>query len=186
VVALAALPGSLDAPALRRLADPILEIGLPPPDRLIDVVSSLQWWQGDRVLSPEPDLMAAALLVKILSERSDKAPGWLWAVMEGAVGPQLIDRLGRLAFDSLTVAGSAAGITRHLTKLIADDPSRAAGLTLFAYEKDLPFGLASFAAGICRALLATTKDWLWGAYCSTTCRFGCARLATARARWLRS
>ena len=53
VVALAAVPGSLDASALRRLADPTLEIGLPPPDRVIDAVRSLPWWQGDRVPSPE-------------------------------------------------------------------------------------------------------------------------------------
>jgi hypothetical protein len=95
VVALAAVPGSLDASVLRRLADPTLEIGLPPPDRVIDAVNSLAWWQGDHVSSPEPDLMAAALLVRILSERSDKAPEWLWAVMKHTVTPQLIDRLGQ-------------------------------------------------------------------------------------------
>jgi hypothetical protein len=52
VVALAAVPGSLGASALRRLADPTLEIGLPPPDRVIDAVSLLPWWQSDRVPSP--------------------------------------------------------------------------------------------------------------------------------------
>jgi len=158
VVALAAVPGSLDASALRRLADPTLEIGLPPPDRVIDAVSLLPWWQSDRVPSPEPDLMAAALLVRILSERSDKAPEWLWAVMEGAVTPQLVDRLGRLAFDAMTVTGSADGLTRHLSEIIRNELSRAQKLELFAYERHLPFGLARLAADIIHALLTTSTD----------------------------
>jgi hypothetical protein len=158
VFALAAVPGSLDASALRRLADPTLEIGLPPPDRVIDAVNSLPWWQGGRIPSPEPHLMAAALLVKTLSERSDKAPEWLWAVMEDAVPPQLIDRLGRLAFDAMTVTGTANGITRHLREVVGNDFSRAQKLALFAYEQRLPFGLARFTADIIQALLTTNTD----------------------------
>jgi tetratricopeptide (TPR) repeat protein len=158
VFALAAVPGSLDASALRRLAEPKLEIGLPAPDHVIDAVNSLPWWQGDHVPSPEPDLMAAALLAKTLSERSDKAPEWLWAVMEDAVTPQLIDRLGRVAFDAMTVTGSAAGITRHLGEIVRNDFTRARKLELFANERNLPFGLARFAADILQTLLITNVD----------------------------
>jgi hypothetical protein len=158
VVALAAVPGSLDASALRRLADPTLEIGLPSPDRVIDAVNSLPWWQSDHVSSPEPDLMAAALLVRILSERSDKSPEWLWAVIEGAIGLQLIDRLGRLAFDAMTVTGFANGITRHLSEIVRSDLSRADKLEFLAYEDNLPIGLTRFAVEIIRALLTTSRD----------------------------
>jgi hypothetical protein len=158
VVALAAIPGSLDAAALRRLADPLLEIGLPPSDRLIDAANSLPWWQNDRVSAPEPDLMAAALLIKILSERSDKAPEWLWAVMEHAVSPQLIDRLGRLAFDAMTATGSAGGITRHLGAIVRDDLSRAQKLAALGYGQNLPFGLSRFAADIVQGLLTASTD----------------------------
>jgi hypothetical protein len=152
------VPGSLDAAALRRLADPTLEIGLPPPDRVIDAVNSLPWWQNDHVSSPEPDLMAAALLVKTLSERPDKAPEWLWAVTESAVTRQLVDRLGRLAFDAMTVTGSSNGITRYLNEIVRNDLSRVQKLALFAYEPELPFGLARFAADIVQALLTTSTD----------------------------
>jgi len=148
VVALAAVRGSLCASLLRRLAHPALEIGLPPPDRVIDAVNSLPWWQGDHVSPPEPDLMAAALLVRILSERSDRAPEWLWAVMEGAVTSQLIDRLGRLTFDAMIVTGSANDITRHLCQIIRNDLSRAQKLKFLSFEHNLPFGLARFAADI--------------------------------------
>ena len=125
IVALAAVPGSINAAVLRRLADPTLEIGLPAPDRVIDAITAAPCWHDGHVTPPQPDIMAAALLVKILSERPDKAPEWLWAVMEPAVTPQLIDRLGRLAFDAMTVTGSANGITRHLSEIIRNDFSRA-------------------------------------------------------------
>ena len=158
VVALASVPGSLDASALRRLAEPTLEIGLPPPDRVIDAMNTVPWWHQGRVPAPQPDIMAAALLLKILSERSDKAAEWLWAVIEGAVAAPLIDRLGRLAFDAINVAGSVSGLTQYLRKIIADDPSRAFQLRLLSYEDHPPFGLASFAADIAGALLATVSD----------------------------
>jgi hypothetical protein len=157
VVALAAVPGLLDAGALRRLAEPGLEIGLPPPERVIDAVQSLPWWRDDHVAAPDPDLMAAALLVKILAERSDKAASWLWAVIEDAVGPRLVDRLGRLAFDAMTATGSTEGIVGHLRQIIRDDPSRAEKLQILVYL-DLPFGLARFASDVTRALLATSRD----------------------------
>jgi hypothetical protein len=158
VVAPASVPGSLDASALRRLAEPTLEIGLPPPDRVVDAVNTVPWWHKGRVPAPQPDIMAAALLLKILSERSDKAAEWLWAVIEGAVSAPLIDRLARLTFDAMIVSGSALGLTRYLRKIIADDPSRASKLEFLSYENNLPFGLASLAADITRALLAAISD----------------------------
>jgi tetratricopeptide (TPR) repeat protein len=158
LVALAAVPGSLDASALRRLADPALEIGLPSPDRVVDTLISLPWWHGDHISSPEPDLMAAALLVRSLSERSDKASDWLWAVMEYAEIPHLIDRLGRLAFDTLTVTGSALGFTRYLRKIIADDQSRAQAFAPLVKQKQWPFGIARFEADIIEALLRTSTE----------------------------
>ena len=157
-VALASVPGSLDASALRRLAEPTLEMGLPPPDRVIDAINTVPWWHEGRVPAPQPDIMAAGLLLKILSERSGKAPEWLWAVIEGAIAAPLIDRLGRLTFDAMIVTGSALGLTRYLRKIIADDPSRASKLEFISDEDNLPFGLASFAADIIRARLVAVSD----------------------------
>jgi hypothetical protein len=158
VVALAAVTGAIDAPMLRRLSDPTLEIGLPPLDRVIDAVNWLPWWENNHVRSPEPDLMAAALLVRILSERPDKAPDWLWAVMEPAVTPHLVDRLGRLAFDAMTVAGSTSSITRYLSEIVRNNYSRAQKLELFSYERNRPIGLARFSADVTQALLAASTE----------------------------
>src|SRR5438552_11916923 len=77
--------------------------------------------------------------------------------MEHAVTPQLVDRLGRLAFDAMTATGSATGITRCLSEIIRNDPSRAQKLELLIHE-DLSSVLARFAADITRALLTTGTD----------------------------
>ena len=158
VVALAAVPGAIDATSLRRLAEPALELGLPAPHQIVDAVSGAFWWHGDHVPAPQPDLMAAALLTRILAERPDKAAAWLWAVMDTVPTAPLIDRMGRLAFDTMTVSGAAFGFTQYLRKVIAEDASRAARLEPFAYENQLPFGLAGFAADIAGALSATAAD----------------------------
>ena len=186
IVALAAVPGSINAAVLRRLADPTLEIGLPAPDRVIDAITAAPCWHDGHVTPPQPDIMAAALLVRILSERPDKAPEWLWAVMEPAVTPQLIDRLGRLAFDAMTVTGSANGITRHLSEIIRNDFSRARELVLVGFERDLPFGLARFAADILQALLATSTDEAGRADLFNNLSNNLSNVGDAAGRWQRS
>jgi hypothetical protein len=78
--------------------------------------------------------------------------------MQYAEIPHLIDRLGRLAFDTLTVTGSALGFTRYLRKMIADDQCRAQIFAPLVKQKQLPFGIAHFAADIIQALLSTSAD----------------------------
>ena len=55
---LAALRAGLDAASLQRLAAPELQIGLPPPGKIVDAVKSFGWWIRDRVAAPSPDLVA--------------------------------------------------------------------------------------------------------------------------------
>jgi hypothetical protein len=78
---LASLRAGLDAPALRRLASPRLEIGLPPAEKIVDAVMSVGWWENDRMPAPSPDLVAAELLRQILLDRLDIAPEWLWETL---------------------------------------------------------------------------------------------------------
>ena len=87
LLGLAAAAGGLNADAVRRLADPALELGLAEPGRAVDRVQHLPWWEGDRLPAPSPDLVAAALLLQVLAERADRAPEWLWAVLQDS-GPR--------------------------------------------------------------------------------------------------
>jgi hypothetical protein len=152
IVALATVPGAIDAALLRELADPALEIGLPAPHHVVDAVRSLYVWRGDHVAAPEPDIVAAALLLKTFSERPDKAPEWLWLVIKNTVPLALMDRLGRVVSDTTTLTKSPAAITSHLSRMIADDPQRALTLEFLTIENSLPLSLAGFAAEIDRSL----------------------------------
>ena len=152
IVALATVPGAVDASLLRQLADPALEIGLPSPHHVVDAVRSLYVWRADHVPAQEPDIVAAALLLKTLSERPDKAPEWLWLVIKNTVPLALMDRLGRVVSDTTILTKSPAAISRHLSRMIADDPHRAVGLEFLTAEDNLPLSLAGFAADVDRSL----------------------------------
>ena len=153
IVALAAVPGAVNADLLRQLADPAHEIGLPLPHQVVDAVRPLYLWRVDRVAAPEPDIVAAALLLKTLSERPDKAPEWLWLVIKDIVPLALIDRLGRLVSDTNILTNSPTRISRHLSRMIADDPDRAVRLEFLTAKDNLPLSLAGFAADVDRSLV---------------------------------
>jgi hypothetical protein len=80
---LATLRGGLDATAIRRLASPRLEIGLPEPAKVVDAVKRLGWWRDDQFPAPVPDMVAAELLRQVLDDRPDLAPKWVWEVVSG-------------------------------------------------------------------------------------------------------
>ena len=153
IVALATVPGAIDADLLRQLADPALEIGLPSPHQVVDTVRSLYLWPDNCVTAPEPDIVAAALLLKILRERPDKAPEWLWLVIKNTDPSVLIDRLGRVVSDTTVLAQSPDPISQYLSRMIADDPHRADGLKFLTTEDKVPLCLAAFVADVDRSLL---------------------------------
>jgi hypothetical protein len=129
------------------------EIGLPLPHAVVDAVRPLYLWRVDHVAAPEPDIVAAALLLKALSERPDKAPDWLWLVIKNTVPLALIDRLGRLVSDTTVLTKSPAAISRHLSQMIAVDPGRVVSLGFLTSKDDLPLSLAGFAADVDRLLV---------------------------------
>jgi len=81
LVGLAALRDGLDAAALRRLAAPELEIGVPQPTQVVDAARAAQLMHGDRVLAPAPDIVAAELLRQTIGDAGDRGPAWVWETL---------------------------------------------------------------------------------------------------------
>jgi hypothetical protein len=153
LLGLAAAAGSLNADAVRRLAEPALELGLLLPERALDQVRQLPWWEDDRLQAPSPDLVAAVLLLQILAERPDRAPEWLWAVLQDS-GPDLADRLGRLSYDIATVYGPGEErLPNWLAAMLDQDATRATRIESMTRPAHLPSGALSLAIRVCRALL---------------------------------
>jgi hypothetical protein len=152
LAAIAAVRGALDATTIERLAEPHFKLGLSLPDRIIDDLGRLPWWDGSAWPAPSPDIVAAALAYTIFKKRKDIAPYWLWAAIDGA-GLDIVPRLGRLLHDVGTVYGAEMRLLSDwLVMIVEADAARADALKPFAYEQ-LPSSLAPFSAAICRVLL---------------------------------
>ena len=104
VIGLAAIPGVLLPDDLRDFADPKLEMGIPAVERIIDSLSPVPWWEGQSLPGLTPDVLAAELLLEILSDRPDKASAWLCAAMERSTA-QWVSRVERLAYDIRRLRG---------------------------------------------------------------------------------
>ena len=143
----------MNADAVRRLAEPALELGLPTPERALERVRQLPWWEGDRIPAPSPDLVAAALLLQVLADRPDRAPEWLWAVLQDS-GPDLGDRIGRMSYDVTTVYGPGEErLPNWLAAMIDQDATRAMRMEFVTGPAHLPSGALPLAIRVCRVLL---------------------------------
>jgi Tetratricopeptide repeat len=151
---LAALRAGLDADTLRRLASPRLEIGLPPPEQIVDKAKALGWWENDRIPAPSPDLVAAELLRQTLLDRPDIAPEWLWETLNDPVAIE-VQRLDRLAYDSVSLHGPAEGIlVQSLVQAVAGNAARASTWRSFLASDELGFRLSPAGTAVAKSLLS--------------------------------
>jgi hypothetical protein len=121
----------------------------------VDRARHLPWWEGDRLPAPSPDLVAAALLLQVLAERADRAPEWLWAVLQDS-GHDLADWLARLGYDQATLYGPREQrLADWLAGMIAGDPARARQLE-FVTEDRAPMAVLPLAIAVLKTLLATS------------------------------
>ncbi len=63
----------LDEPAIRRLANPALEIGFPLGGSPLEAARALDGWQADQLIAPRPDIIAAELLRQTLVDGGGRA-----------------------------------------------------------------------------------------------------------------
>jgi tetratricopeptide (TPR) repeat protein len=153
IAAIAAVRGSIDIPTLERIAQRTLKIGTSEPHRVVDDIRRLPWWRNDSWAAPSPDIVAAALVYTVLSERADMAPEWLWAAINDLTSDTTIERLGRISHDVGTVYGlEQQELNNWLIQMIEQDTSRARILEFFAYQR-LPGSIAPLGAAACNALL---------------------------------
>jgi tetratricopeptide (TPR) repeat protein len=143
----------LDAEALRRLASPRLEIGLPPSEQIVDAAKSLGRWEQDRVPAPSPDLVAAELLRQVLLDRPDLASEWLWETLNDPVAIE-VQRLDRLAYDNVTLHGPGENVlVQKLVQGVADI-LRAKTWRVFLDSAELGFRLNPVGTTVAKSLLA--------------------------------
>ena len=150
---LAALRAGLDAAALRRLAAPALEIGLPWPEQVVDAARSLGWWKNSGLPAPSPDLIAAELLSRVLQDRPDLAPEWIWQTLNDPSALE-VRRLDRLAHDIVTLHGPEDHVLgENLVRAVSNDLVRAGMWRAFLDSEELGFRLSPVGIAIAKTLL---------------------------------
>jgi tetratricopeptide (TPR) repeat protein len=115
----------LDEPAIRRLAKPALEIGFPPGGPPLEGARALDGWRDDRLIAPQPDILAAELLRQALIDAGGRAGEWMWETLadENAAQPEL---LGRRMHDMAMLHGPAEDtLLATFGRAIAGKPERA-------------------------------------------------------------
>jgi len=165
--ALAAIAGGLSAGFLKRLADrsEALELSLPPRSRIVDTLRETHVLSGTDFPSPEPDIVAARLVVRVLADRNDVAGEWLWASIEPQEGepPERLQddlsRLGRLIYDAEQVLGLAdAHLGEWLAATVIGQPDRCHILAEPFAQANLPFGLVPVSVCVWRTLADTAPN----------------------------
>jgi tetratricopeptide (TPR) repeat protein len=122
LIGLAAIPGNLLADDVRQFADSALEIGTPATDRILDSLGAVPWWENHCLPGLTPDLLAAELLLQILSDRPDRATAWLSAAILRS-SPQWVSRIERLAYDITRLHGPQENRISGWLEKIADIPA---------------------------------------------------------------
>jgi hypothetical protein len=159
LTALAAIAGGLTTNDIRRLSEAdALELGLPAPAETVAAVATTgrlaQAETTRRLPAPNPDLVAAALVVEVLRAEPELAPERLWAAIQGDLEGGLA-RIGRLAYDAeMTLALSNYRIGDWLETALTGHPERCAAVVASFEEVRLPYGLHQAAPQVWRGLLA--------------------------------
>lgn len=152
---LAALTGGLDEMTIKHLAQVATDMGLPPPEEVVDKVDALGWMVDGKVPAIQPDLAAAELLYQILIERPQAAPEWL-AVTLSNPGVLDAERLGRLMHDIATLRGDSAAkqISSWLIFALKGHPDLAATWEPLLHAETINYRVAPLSVAIGNTLLS--------------------------------
>lgn len=128
LAALAAVRGGLPAPVIARLAREAPEIGLNEPERVVDRVRKLDFFDGEILRAPSPDVVAAALAQVVLSKREDRVSEWLWLILQDAP-PEWIAQAERSCYDiGMIFEPSMVHLPKWLAGMVSGKVDRAHAL----------------------------------------------------------
>jgi hypothetical protein len=160
LLALATITGKLIPAVIERLAKPEQQIFECPENLAIDRLRNLPWWDREDKSLPAltPDVLAAVLTSRILSERPEMAPQWLWAVMEDGIGSDFAARVGRVIYDIDRMEREPSEIPMWLEQIVKDHPARAARFFEITYDQWLPHRLAGLSGTAGVAIADAIED----------------------------
>jgi len=155
---MAAMAGELTSERISELAAmQELHLGLPKGDNLTELLNNTMILSDGVVHPPEPDIVAAAFTVKVLSQMPKTAPELIWSCLSENIEAGL-ERITRITYDAEILLGIHQNrISRYFAAALEKRPDRCKILDEY-FSKIVP--ITSFDASIVvwQTLLSVTGD----------------------------
>jgi hypothetical protein len=159
VLAIAAVTDQISPERLAHFAQQAeLQLGFGDGDDVAGALANAGLLSEGIVKAPKPDIVAAALAVKVLSKKPDAGPELLFAALNENIEIGL-DCLARLSYDAEVILGLHQDRLSHwLANAVAGSRTRCNLLEPHLCEAQLPLGLVDTAIVVGRTLLDTAAD----------------------------
>jgi tetratricopeptide (TPR) repeat protein len=159
VLAIAAVTDQISPERLAHFAQQgQLQLGFGDGDDVARTLADAGLLSGGVVEAPKPDIVAAALAVKVLSKRPKIAPELLFAALNENIEIGL-DCLARLSYDAEVILALHQDRLSHwLANAVAGSRTRCKVLEPYLWEEFLPLGMVDTAIVVGRTLLEAASD----------------------------
>ncbi|MGA9363500.1 MAG: tetratricopeptide repeat-containing protein [Bacteroidota bacterium] len=159
LLALAAFAGELPLATVDKLIElPKSRLDFPPNRDRHEILEEVGLMKDGIIVSPKPDILAAAFATLVLKNDPAIAPELIWASMLHDLEASL-ERLARLSYDAEVVVGlHDHKISIWLGQALNNKPDRCRKTDLLDFRENLPLGLHPAAVVACRELLQLASD----------------------------
>jgi len=141
IVAMAAISDSIYVSLISEIAKQTdLKLGFPAGADIEILLRDVGLLEQRIVLTPKPDILAAAFAVKVFGQKPEIAPELLWDVLSLDIGTGF-EVLGRLSHDAEIVLGlHKYRISKWLVNAVYGNPRRCHALQNFISDRYVPLG----------------------------------------------
>src|SRR5208283_3574941 len=154
ILSVAGVAGGITETAVVNIAQERPELlGVQPDEDIRNALPGITIGPERVIPAPKPDILAAAMVVRILNEAPETAAELIWAGIEPDV-PNGLNRVARLSYDAEIVLGMHQyRISEWFAGAVQGRRERCETLRSYFSETDLPIGWISAAVSTWRTLL---------------------------------
>ncbi|MBU8934541.1 MAG: tetratricopeptide repeat protein [candidate division Zixibacteria bacterium] len=159
LLAMATLADELPLKQIKELVkNPDLQLGFAEDTNVKLTLKYTGVLSDDIALALQPDIVAAAFVVKVLAEDQEIAPELIWAALENDLEGGL-DRFARLSYDAEIALGILDDrLSKWLPDAVAGNPDRCELIQPFVNREFLHIGLIDTAIAVWKTLLENADD----------------------------
>ena len=121
-------------------------------NKAVDALRQAAYLEGEYVISPQPDLLAACFASVIIDEHPTAGKEWVWRSFEAGTW-ETLDRFARICHDSLSVSPDhRCSLAVHAAQAVLEQPIRAIPLRAYFLRPQTPWVLQELDIAVWQAL----------------------------------